>query len=165
MSAGWIIIGLAWLIALIVLGIALVVSRVRSRRRIEELQRYFENRPKSEGVSAVATSEDKWFGNLAVRDFTSLMILDLELEWSHQRGELDKDRYLQLRAGWETMWSEQLRIGGLEPDGDEWQQRRDEAWQLFVERQHQPPGLPPWRRDLPQPEKLQPSPEVVASCR
>lgn len=144
---GWIIIGIAWLVAPIGLVIALLVSRSRSRRRIDDLQRLLESQPASTIPTAPETPGDKWLGNLSAQDVTNLLVLDVELERHRQNGDLNEAQYTELRAGWNTMWSEQLGLAGIEPESDEWRTRRDQAWQLYVERQPDPPGLAPWRRE------------------
>ena len=145
MSAGWIIIGIVWLVAPIVLGIALIVSKSNSRRRIDDLRRQLDDRAEVNTRASASPKDNQWLGNLGAQDIKSLLILDVELEQGRQSGAVSEEHYAELRSGWQAMWSEQLRLAGLEPDSPDWQTRRDEAWELYVERQEQPPGVPPWR--------------------
>lgn len=151
MNTGWIVVAIAWLVAPVVLGIALIVSRSNARRRTEALQHVLDTQAQPNTDTVAVPGEDRWLASLGVHDIKSLLVLGVELQRCRQRGELDAERYAELRTGWEAICSEQLRLSGLEPDSDEWHQRRDDAWRLFVEQQTQPPGLAPWRQDtLPQ---------------
>ena len=143
---GWIVIGIAWLVAPIGLLIALLVSRSRSRRQIDDLQRLLESQPVPEIPATPESPGEKWLGNLSAQDIKSLLVLDVELARHRQNGDLNDAQYAELRAGWDMLWTEQLGLDGVEPDSDEWRTRRDLAWQLLVEHQPEPPSIPPWRQ-------------------
>ena len=86
---GWIVIGIAWLVAPIGLLIALLVSRSRSRRRIDDLERLLESQPVPEIPAAAELPGDKWLGNLSAQDIKSLLVLHVELARHRQNGDLD----------------------------------------------------------------------------
>jgi hypothetical protein len=137
-----------WMISPIVLGVALLISR-RKRRRAEAAT------AEHETAAAGPARPGDGVGELAPRDVTSLLLLQLELRQQVAAGGLDGDEHEGLARSLDAVWARQLERAGFEPDSGKWRSRRDEAWNVFVRQQGEPPGQPPWRSGAPESDELE----------
>jgi hypothetical protein len=144
-----------WLLSPIGLGIALIRSR---RKRASAQTSATPPEPIAEPPANRSQGGPAEGRGFSARDVLSLLMLQLELRNQREAGALDPHEHEALGGSLDDLWLEYLSHNGLDPEAGGWKSRRDEAWRIFVRTQHDPPGLPPWRRDTGSPQASAPEP-------
>ena len=158
----WAILGflaLAWLIAPIILLIALIVARreVRALRQRPAARSVPESPDES---PPIATAPVLGGGRYALADLENLLLLRLELQRLAEAGVLAQERCRQLSDDLDRLWEQHLRRGGVSSNSETWQRRRALAWNLLAQGVETPPGAPPWQPAVLTPSVKAPSPLV-----
>ena len=131
---------MGWLIA----GILLVLL-LRTRHRLKGLIQSTHsatapntNRPEQAAPRSSAPSH---------RHIYNLIVLRLEMERLRAAEEINLARYHDVTQSIDTLLSNLMRHVWAAPQGPQWHQSCETAWDLLVEHQALSPEPPPWRCD------------------
>jgi hypothetical protein len=131
----------AWLIAPIILFIALIVTR----GKLKSLQAQART-PAPDVPGSLPTAELSAGGQRqALIDLENLVLLRLELQRQVQAENLDETRHRQLSEQIDGIWGRHLVAAQATPNSETWQRRRQIAWNLLARLAIEPPGAPPWQ--------------------
>ncbi|MCP5419401.1 MAG: hypothetical protein H6970_08630 [Gammaproteobacteria bacterium] len=137
----------AWLIAPIILFIALILTRNKLKSlEAARTPSVPATTPPPPTLALSASGQRQALG-----DLENLVLLRLELQRHAGSASLDEARHRELIAQIDAVFSRHLTAAQATPDSENWRRRRQIAWNLLTRLAVQAPGTPPWREGAPSP--------------